>query len=350
MRTTKLAVLLGWLLLGVHAAPVSARVVDDFREAAWKGGAYLDDSTGEFQSCFVSGDYRNGISLAFLLSKDYVFSVMLTHPDWTFAVSEKFDLTMDVEEADAVRAEAEAIDVNTLIFDVNSTDRNLRVLRTGEVMTVAFKEKRHQFALTDTSRALPRLLQCVATYIPRLGEKDARVAFEVLPDRDVLEAGSSRAPQQREVARVMKDLVASTPLTGFEILSDPKQRKEFGNPDVLWRTDALIGITNIVEKASGETVDSLNTALLLSQSSACDGEFASAMKRENVLGSKVLVTSMQCVEAPGNKVTINQTLVPRKAGGFYVFLTVEKSDDGAIGSGHDGEEIRSAALKMVTEP
>lgn len=351
MRTTKLAIALGGLLLGAHVAPASGRVVDDFREAAWKGGAYLDDSTGEFQSCFISGEYRNGISLAFLLDKEYVFSIMLTHPDWKFAASEKFDLKMGVQQASPVRAEAEAIDTDTLIFDLTSTENNLKVLKTGETMTVEFKEKRHQFALTDTHRALPRLLQCVATYSPRTTEKDTTTAFETLPNhqRTAVEESAPRTLQQREVSGIMKDLVATTRLTGFEIISDVKERKEFGNPDVLWRTDALIGVTNIVESISGQTVDSLNSSLLLSQSNSCKGEFSSAMKREHVLGSKVLVTSMECVEAQDNKVMINQTLVPRKAGGFYIFLTVEKSDENMVGSGRDGEEIRSAALKMVSE-
>src|SRR6516165_2738051 len=82
-------------LLAVSAALVAPQA-SAFTSGGWEGQAN-DDDDGTFRDCTMTADYANGITLAFIISRDYGWGLVLANDKWNLKVSseEAVKLTVD---------------------------------------------------------------------------------------------------------------------------------------------------------------------------------------------------------------------------------------------------------------
>jgi flavorubredoxin len=74
----------GLMSLLVAAAASFGTPAGAFESGGWEGGANTDE-TGKFSDCTMTADYQNGITLAFIISRDFGgdWSSSTTNGSWT---------------------------------------------------------------------------------------------------------------------------------------------------------------------------------------------------------------------------------------------------------------------------
>ena len=73
-------------------APASA-----FTSGGWEGQANHDED-GTFRDCTMTADYANGITLAFIISRDFGWGLVLANDKWNLQVGSEEAVTLAVDK------------------------------------------------------------------------------------------------------------------------------------------------------------------------------------------------------------------------------------------------------------
>ena len=76
---------LGFISFIVAAALFAAPPAHAFTSGGWEGEANNDDD-GTFSDCTMTADYASGITLAFIISRDFDWGLVLADDKWNLQV------------------------------------------------------------------------------------------------------------------------------------------------------------------------------------------------------------------------------------------------------------------------
>src|SRR5262249_52110110 len=106
-------VLWATVLAFVGAARVDAKE-SSFQAGSWPGTIVYDDKSGSFQDCYITSDYKSGITLYFQIDYDQTFHIAFTHPDWRLTVGDQFSVGLSVDSLWSGTYRAYAYDTNAV--------------------------------------------------------------------------------------------------------------------------------------------------------------------------------------------------------------------------------------------
>ena len=106
------------LTLGL-AFPADARgPYGSITVAGWSGGAYTNDSTGEFSNCIASAPYKSGITFGVLVTKTLNWALAFTHRSWSLSQGQKFPIVLSFDGRKTFNVDGVAFATNMVIVQM----------------------------------------------------------------------------------------------------------------------------------------------------------------------------------------------------------------------------------------
>ena len=191
------------------------------------------------------------------------------------------------------------------------------------------------FKLTDTSRLLPTLLDCVRnalTPIPMQTAQAPRPTPAQAPAEDY----------RAEATAIAANLLSQAGIVGFRIL--PAGQDQLGHQaDVSWTAGNLSGALLVVQDKSLESPADTAPQLIAMAAKACKGAFMSGSLPEEAHGTQARVFT-NCRTDKTIR-TIYYLTMRRPRGGYYVFATAA---DGAEEPAKEADtNIRTAVFNVL---
>jgi hypothetical protein len=317
---------LAFLAAGTTAqgAPLEERNVN-----GWIVGAYSDNRTGRFSHCATSVPYRSGISLFFHLSSNYRWTMGLANAQWRLTPGQMLNLAYYIDQGPHTRVQARVTDARMVSVPLANSQALFEEFRRGRKLFVQDSRETFAFNLTNSSKALAAILDCVQRF----------AGAATPPPGAALPPPRAPTPQDREYMAEAQNLAASvlsaTGIPGFRVLSRDQTPAEARRFDAVWTADGgLLGMVTIVNPRGGSRVEEVVAALTALDSKDCRGAFSSGRYPTDEEGVGRLVTL--CSGA--NPLEVQYTVVRRRAGGFYVL--------GVTGRGVSSNVVLDAGTRL----
>ena len=80
-----------------------------FKSGNWNGDANNDDD-GKFRDCTMLAEYNSGITLAFIITRDFDWGLVLANDKWNLEVGTTQQITLAVDSRQPIPATAKAVD------------------------------------------------------------------------------------------------------------------------------------------------------------------------------------------------------------------------------------------------
>lgn len=310
----------------------------------WHGGAYTDDTTGQFSHCAASVPYVSGIEFFVAISNNSMWSLGFAHRAWHLRHGETIpiDLTFDARSrfhvVGAVLAPNPAISL--VLVPMPPTSELITVFRRSRTMTALARGNVYAFRLDATSALLPALAACVAQArsgplaainirVPGAGTGPIAVQPGNPPAPSSLDPAPSppgsvsppSAEMQIEAIELASNFILKSQLQNPRVLSRTETPIEFASFGAAWRSDEAIGAVRIVDSQFGQNGLDVAAAVAAGDAKACKGKFASGRVSELVDSDVVFRGFALCEDSAGNR-SSQFFIVPRRRGGFIIFSVV----------------------------
>jgi hypothetical protein len=155
------ALLLAPLVVAFFAAAKSDQGA--FTSGVWGGKANYD-SSGKFSDCSMTAQSKTGVLLAFVISKDFDWGLVLADEKRTFEVGKSEAVVLLIDARKPIRAVAKVVDVHGILIPLESANPVLDALRHGKVLTIVAGGAKFSFKLTGTRDAIAALAACVTRH------------------------------------------------------------------------------------------------------------------------------------------------------------------------------------------
>ncbi|TYC51481.1 hypothetical protein FMN50_21200 [Rhodobacterales bacterium] len=330
------------MLIALTAAACQAAVVDSFDVGPWRADAFTKNSTGRLSACIATADYRSGITLHVLLDAHYSWAIAFSSPEWNMTVDDRIPLEYRIDSGAWRQGTAIATTERLARLEMPADSYILTRFRRGRVLYVRDEANSYGFNLTDTSRLMIRMADCVdkntALYgaEPRRRTRSAEATTGGLGrphNEEPAEAptGGLGRPQNEETAEVAVDpklsLEATEALVKFMSsagIGDLELIPEEERPEGLQGLHAVAAggtrmiFVQIFEPGTYTNENLLMSGLVADSQEGCDGDFTSGTERTTVDG-KGLFTSYCVCDQGDSKIFERIVIVTRKAGGIFVY-------------------------------
>jgi hypothetical protein len=209
--------------------------------------------------------------------------------------------------------------------------------REGHTLRLIVHTVTQTYNLTDTSKVLTTLLNCVQTALHPTQPQPAQAA-----------ARPPAAPAEdyrAEATAIVANLLSQAGISGFTI-SPPGQNEAGRGADASWTAGNISGALFIMGERGLASAADMGPTLIATAAKACKGSFMSGSLPAEALGTQARVfTSCRT----GNDVKVVYYLtVKRPRGGYYVFAT---AGNGAEEPAKEADtNIRTAVFKLVPQP
>ncbi len=315
------------LCIGLQTTAVSAHEIPGSQSAIglWSVTGYTDDTTGAFSHCAAVVPYKSGVSLAFSISAGgSSWRLALANPAWKLPTGEKYQLAYKIDESAPVMDTAIVAAPELIVVELSANDALFRLFRAGRMLAVGAAGETFFFNLKDSGVALDRTLTCANYYRQNPTQRSA-----VNPENPFVPASPAGPPAETvtEAATVLANVLGAAGVQGFRLVSDPPE--PFKQYQVAFAAPGVVGGLRV---QSAATVADTTTAILAADQQSCKGTYASLREREEQGGVSVWSA---CKEPNGTGIGIVYNLIPRPAGGVYIFFTAQPPGQVAAGSEPD---------------
>jgi hypothetical protein len=134
-----------------------------FTSGVWRGKANYD-SGGKFSDCSMTAQSKTGVLLAFVISKDFDWGLVLADERRNFEVGTTEAVVLLIDARKPIRTVAKVVDVHGILIPLESTNPVLEALRHGKVLTIVADGAKFSFKLTGTRDAIAALAACVTRH------------------------------------------------------------------------------------------------------------------------------------------------------------------------------------------
>jgi S1-C subfamily serine protease len=150
------------LLLGISGAE-AAGPFGSISVGNWKGGAFTNDSSGEFASCSVLAPYKSGITVYVIVSANMTWKLGFSSESWNLNPGQNFPIVLTFDGQQPFNVQAAIIGRNLVAVDMPDNSALIAQFRKSRTMSAFAQGQLFQFAMTNTSVLLPTLVNCVTT-------------------------------------------------------------------------------------------------------------------------------------------------------------------------------------------
>ncbi len=150
------------LFASVFAAAfsLSGLVNAAFISGVWQGDANFDDR-GNFSDCTMTAQVRSGVLVAFIISKNFEWGLVLADETSQFEVGATETVLLLIDERDPIAAISKVIDTHGILIPLENSESALEAFREGEALTIVAERAKISFKLTGTKAAIGALAACV---------------------------------------------------------------------------------------------------------------------------------------------------------------------------------------------
>ena len=154
-----LASILG-LAAFLAAGTAAGEVLQRYSTGMWTIEANADN--GAFRHCTATGQYGNGGSVIFLLTRDFAWVVGITNPNWNWRKGSEGRVAYWIDSYGRRNGRAEALSTTQLAIPLADSQQLFQEIRGGNTMYFE-PEGASGFSITliGTSVALNEILSCV---------------------------------------------------------------------------------------------------------------------------------------------------------------------------------------------
>jgi S1-C subfamily serine protease len=155
----------------------------------WNGGAYTNDSTGEFSHCAAATGFNSGISVVVGQNAGGAWLLGFAHSAWRLSPGQTFPVEVTFDGQAQLHLAGTALSPQLLTALVPNSA--IEQFRKASLMIATAKEQTFQFNLTSTNQLLPIIANCVAkvkaTGLANAGD------FSVLPAKPPVPATPTKS-------------------------------------------------------------------------------------------------------------------------------------------------------------
>jgi hypothetical protein len=356
------------LLAFVGAIGVDAKEYS-FQAGSWPGTIVYDDKSSSFQDCYITSDYKSGITLYFQIDYDQTFHIAFTHPDWRLTVGDEFSVGLAVDRLWSGTYRAYAYDTNAVDIKFEAPGDLLDALRYGSVMRVKAQSDSFSFQLEGTNVALQRLHQCFVenaraggsnTNPFGSGSSSGTTSSNPFggsggnPFKSNQGGGSQTASTtdagkaRSDAVDLFQSLLQDSRLAHFQVLRGNAIPKALGDRDLVWGQGSTYGGLSVVV---GDISPEDETARLASEDGkSCKGEIASAAVNSALSnGDIVRRLAVSCHEGQSSWYTYYSIYKTYSPAGAFMVSHVSVDDQNAAKSADQAFfDIISSAMSTPT--
>jgi len=320
--------------IGLIAPPASA-----FTSGGWEGQANTDED-GSFRDCTMTADYANGITLAFIISRDYGWGLVLADDKWDLHIGGDEAVTLAIDQLAKISGAAKVVDVHGILIPLDNADPVVEAMRHGHTLSISTPDGKVSFKLSGTRDAIAALAICVSEHLEaeKAGGIEAKAPYENNENGNKLFTPS-------EAADFASHLLAAAGITDYRT-ADPGT-----NPmpsfDVVWTyangiVAALVGYKNM----AASDLDEEANVVMADDAKNCKGDFASGKKTsepEDNVSVKRLFTACR---STGRSVEIHYTLVKTESGHLIQIAHLNQGDATGDVANADSPFLHGAVLRI----
>ncbi len=331
----KLKYLVSLLLLSLAGGIIQtdAATLQTFKVGGWSAGAYSDDASHKFSHCAGTTIYNSGIFVTLIINKKYQWGVSFSHPSWNLTPGAKIDLAYVVDNGEPHSAVGSVINSKQVLIGFGGDAKGFAKFSHGYVLRVAAAQKVFSFNLTNTSKLLPALLNCVNT----------RMNPAPLVTRT--NTPSSNAEIKAEAAVVAANLLSQAGISGFH-LATPGELPEL-KADAIWIAKDVIGTINIMPNIKTKDLDEVRSILIGADAKSCKGTFFSGSIADSGDQNNQLTRVFTTCQTKDTPITTYYLATSRKAGGMYILSTISSGLSEKPAKEADGS-IRKAVFTAIS--
>lgn len=160
-----LARLLAVIGLCTSGTVARAATMEELNVMGWIVGAYSDNRTGQFSHCATSIPYRSGTTLFFHLGRNYTWSMGLHNPRWQSAPGALIDLIYYIDTGPQTRVRAHVTTLGLVNIPLADSQALFDAFKRGRRLFVVDSRERFAFDLTNSSKALTAVYECVQRHL-----------------------------------------------------------------------------------------------------------------------------------------------------------------------------------------
>jgi hypothetical protein len=251
----------------------------------------------------MTADYANGITLAFIISRDFGWGLVLANDKWDLHVGGDEGVKLQIDDLAQIPGTAKVVDVHGILIPLENADPVVEAMRHGHTLSIATPDGKVSFKLSGTRDAIGALANCVSEHLA--AEKAGGIEAKA-PDGN--KDNGNRLFTPSEAADFASHLLAAAGITDYQMAGPG------ANPmpsfDVVWTyangiVAALVGYKSM----DATDLDEEANVVMADDAKNCKGDFASGKKisePEDKVSVKRLFTACR---STGRSVEIHYTLV-----------------------------------------
>gem|GEM_PF-2768283 len=279
----------------------------------WRLSAH-ERADGRFSHCAISAPFSNGVTLVLAMADSRTWRLGLVHSGWSLG---RGDATRLAVEADG-RAPAALMASSPEPWMVTSDwleDRALLDrLRESKRLAVTGGTARHEFQLRDMREALAVLEGCAESRTQSPGSRTSATI-----------GAPTATSASSEALLIFSQLIEHDGLSGLERLDGAEVRalgvKE-PEWEIYWRASSLVGAFRILPADRRSPTTDIAAVIIADEGRGCVGRFGSgSLSYEGTNGGIRLFVVCDGT----NGFTGRYAILPRAAGGFYLYALVALS-------------------------
>lgn len=334
----------GLLSLLVAAATSFGTPAGAFKSGGWEGGANSDE-TGRFSDCTMTADYQNGITLAFIISRDFGWGLVLVNDKWKLDVGSAESVTLAIDSREPIPSTAKVIDLHGILVPLENEGPVVNAMRDGRRLSIVTPAGKISFRLTGTRGAIAALAGCVSDNLE--GEKAAggTSAFAALEAKPLAESpdNPNKLFTGSEAVVFASNLLASAGITNYQLIDPAKN--PMPNFDVVWTyANGIIGAISGYKDMGAVDLDEAATVVMADDSKNCKGDFTSGKKQSEPASVRRLFTACR---TDGKSIEIHYTLVKTESGHLIQIAHLKLGDTTGDIASADSAFLQTAVLQNI---
>lgn len=315
-----------------------------FSAGGWEGKASRDDS-GKFSDCTMTADYKNGVMLAFIISRDFDWGLVLVKDDWTLKPGDTEPVSLEIDDREAIQSTGKIIDPKGILVPLENADPVVSALRNGTQLTVAMPAGTFSFELGGTRDAIAALAGCVADNLQQEAAQNgvtvaARETKSTSPDN------SHRLFSGQEAATFTSSLLSAAGVANYQLVAPDKN--PMPNFDVVWTyPNGMIGALAAFKDMESVDVGEAANVVMADDTKNCQGDFSSGKKIATDEGGVHVKRVYTVCRSGGSTVEIHYTLFKTESGHLYQLAHLNLGDATGDIANADSVFLKPAAVAEI---
>ena len=196
------------------------------------------------------------MTLIFTVTRDYQWNVAFFSPRFNVTPGQTIDIGLSVDGRMPTMVPSYAVTNKAVKVELSPDGQIVNLFRQGNRLTLTANDGQFEFNLTNTSKLIPALAQCVhdALNPAPLAARSSNPAPIAAGQSSATPAPSTEVNNRRaEAVAMVANVLAASGLTGFRILDETEDQNNHNR--VAWTAGHIAGTLAITDE--GDNVDTV---------------------------------------------------------------------------------------------